>query len=122
MSNAITVYLGALGAIGAIELEVPGLNDLFPINANVAPNARGRRVEPGEYILDSIAYTSKTTEIQAAYGEAIIRFIAENRNKMAIFGGELAPDGSLLPTEGASIRVNNDVLGRIVDYINEGYQ
>jgi hypothetical protein len=119
MPNTITVYLGALGAIGAIELEVPGLNDLFPINANVAPNARGRRVEPGEYILDSIAYTPKTTEIQTAYGEAIIRFNGENQNKMAIFGGELAPDGSLLPTEGASIRVNNDVLGRIIDYINE---
>jgi hypothetical protein len=117
MPNIITVYLGVLGAIGAIELEVPGLNDLFPINANIASNSSGRRVEPGEYILDSIAYTPKTPEVQNAYGEAIIRFIGENRIKLAIFGGETAPDGSLAPTEGGSIRVDNDALSAIVNFI-----
>src|SRR5262249_50211158 len=100
MPNKITAYLGASGAIGAIELEVPGMNDLYPINANVAPNAKGLRVEPGEYILDSIAYTPETPEVQTAYGGAIIRFVGENQNKLAIFGGETEPDGSLLPTEG----------------------
>lgn len=119
MPNKITVYLGVLGAIGAIELEVPGLNDLFPINANIAPNARGRRVEPGDYILDSIAYTPKTPEVQAKYGEAIIRFVGEDGNKLAIFGGEPASDGRLAPTEGSSVRVGNDALSSIVNYIEE---
>ncbi|MBO0857661.1 MAG: hypothetical protein J2P21_04245 [Chloracidobacterium sp.] len=119
MPNKITVYLGPSGAIGAIELEVIGLNDLYPINANTAPNANGPRVEPGEYIFDSIAYTPKTQEIQTAYGGAIIRFTGENRSRLAIFGGETGPDGGLLPTEGASIRVMNDVLERIVNYIEE---
>lgn len=119
MPNKITVYLGVLGAIGAVELEVPGLNDLYPINVNIAPNARGRRVEPGEYILDSIAYTPKTPEVQTAYGEAIIRFVGENESKLAIFGGRPAPDGGLLPTEGSSIRVGNDALSGIVSFIEE---
>jgi hypothetical protein len=119
MPNMIKIYLGALGAIGAIELEVPGFNDLYPINANIAPNARGRRVERGEYMLDSIAYTPKTQEVQTAYGKAIIRFVGENENKMAIFGGETAPNGDLLPTEGSSIRVSNEVLERVVSYIEE---
>ena len=119
MPNRITVYLGGPGAIGSIELEVLGMNDLYPINSNIAPNASGRRVEPGEYILDSIAHTPETPEVQTAYGGAIIRFVGENENRLAIFGGETAPDGSLLPTEGSSIRVANDVLVRIVTYIEE---
>jgi hypothetical protein len=120
MPNKITIYLGESGALGTIELEVPGMNDLYPVNANIAPNAGGRRVEPGEYFLDSIAYTPKSSEVQTAYGEAIIRFVADDGNKLAIFGGEPAPDGGLAPTEGNSIRVGNDVLGTIVDYIEEG--
>jgi hypothetical protein len=119
MPKKITVYLGVSGAIGAIELEVPGLNDLYPINANIASNARGRRVEPGEYILDSIAYTPKTPEVQTAYGEAIIRFVGENENRLAIFGGETASDGGLAPTEGSSIRVGNDALSGIVNFIED---
>lgn len=117
MPNKITIYLGAPGTIGAIELEVFGINDLYPINANIAPNGAGRRVEPGEYIFDSIAYTPKAPEVQATYGAAIIRFGGETGNKLAIFGGETAPDGSLLPTEGSSVRVGNDVLDTIVRYI-----
>ena len=120
MPNKITVYLGALDTIGVIELEVPGMNDLYPINANMASNAKGHRAAPGEYTLDSIAYTPETPEVQAAYGRAIIRFVGENENKLAIFGGETAPDGGLLPTEGSSVRVDNDVLGRIVGFIKEG--
>src|SRR5262249_46377110 len=119
MSEKITIYLGAPGSIGTLELEVLGLNELYPINANIAPNAKGRRVEPGEYALDSIAYTPKTQEIQSAYGGAIIRFAGENKGKLAIFGGETAADGSLLPTEGSSIRVSNEALERIVSYIEE---
>src|SRR5262245_18264204 len=119
MSNKITVYLGPAGTIGTIELETPGFNELYPINANVAPNANGHRVEPGEYLLDSIAYTPYDIAGRDTYGIAIIRFASEDGSKLAIFGGEFGPDGSLLPTEGSSLRVSNDALENIVTYIDE---